>query len=339
MKRKRKHPEFIYMIVSIAAFVCTAVAIIVFSHTSGIYTRFSFEITAVLVFVLILVLPVVIRAYAYSSMFRFDRRENNFSASYAINEYKLTGWIKGKYTFLEAVSEACNGNFERGFELYVDCLGDAEDKRLRRACYKDMVKYLMRMDNNIRILPYILRGCEEFPDEKDLFECVSSYYIFFRYADEKEALEWFGKVIESSSDDEIKSRAYYYRGVSKLFSKHYDLAESDLEKAHELSRQPRANICMDLAVCKGCLGKYDESREFAVQSVSVATNRYDIENISEQITYLFKAKTQEVNPEIEKLINELKRRRDNDAENSMNTETIENLTEAIETIKQINNAK
>lgn len=336
MKKKRRNPEFKSMIVSVIAFVCTAVLVVadnMYDHRlSSIYTGIG-----IMLFLTFLLVPVVAKAYAYSSLFRLDRRENNFSASYAINEYKLTGWIKGKYTFLEAVSEACNGNFERGFELYVDCLGDAEDKRLRRACYKDMVKYLMRMDNSIRILPYVLRGCEEFPNEKDLFECVSSYYIFFRYADEKEALEWFGKVIESSSDDDIRSHAYYYRGVSNLFSKHYDLAETDLEKAHELCRQPQSNICMDLAVCKGCLGKYDESREYAVQAVCVATDRYDMESMSEQIAYLFKAKTQEVNPEIEKLINELKRRRDNDAENSINTESIENYTKAIETIKQINN--
>lgn len=334
MKRQKKHPEFIYMVVSIIAFICTAVAIIVFSHTSGIYTKFSFEITAVLVFISILVIPAIIKAYAYGNMFKYDRNENNFSASFAINEYKLTGWIKGKYTFLEAVSEACNGSFERGFELYVDCLGTATDKRLRRACYKDMVKNLKRMDNNIRILPYILRGCEEFPNEKDLFECVSSYYIFYRYADEKEALGWFGKVIESSGDNDIKARAYYYRGVSELFGRNYGQAEPDLEKAYELCRQPRSDICMDLAMCKCCLGKYDESRELAVQAVSVATDIYYIEFISEQITYLFKAKTQEINPEIEKLINELKRRRAAAMEDSVQVADIEKFTAAVEKAKE-----
>ena len=322
------------MVVSLIAFVCTAIMIIIFTRVQKLDTV-SFEFLAPFILVCSLILPVVIKAYAYSNLFRFDRNENNFNASYVINLYNLTGWIKGKYTFLEASGEACNGNCERGFELYVDCLGDAEDKRLRRACYKDMVRHLSGMDNSVRLVPYIIRGCEEFPNERDLFEWVASYYIWYKYADENEALEWFGKVTENTKDDTIKARAHFYTGLSSLYNKRYEQAESSFDAAYALFSPLPCYLCIDMAVCKGCLGKYDEAREYALQAVALTDDQTDVDYISEKITYLFKAKTENVNPEVEKLIDELKRRRVNDLEDAVHISDIEKYNSAVEKAKEM----
>ena len=334
MKRQKKHPEFIYMVVSIIAFICTAVAIIVFSHTSGIYTKFSFEITAVLVFISILVIPAIIKAYAYGNMFKYDRNENNFSASFSINEYKLTGWIKGKYTFLEAVSEACNGSFERGFELYVECLGKAEDKRLRHACYRDMVKNLKRMSDPIRLIPYIRKGFEEFPDDVTLFEYVGQYYMWYKFADEKEASEFFSKAVECSNETRIKSRAYYFMGFTEMLNKEYEKAETHFIEAYSMMKPAPCYLMIDMAVCEACLGKFDEARDCALRAVMITDNQDDVNYIGEKLDYMFKAVDQPVNPDTEKLVDELKRRRAAAMEDSVQVSDIEKFTAAVEKAKE-----
>lgn len=322
------------MVVSIIAFICTAVAIIVFSRTSGIYTRFSFEVTAVLVFIGILVIPAMIKAYAYGNMFKYDRNENNFSASFAINEYKLTGWIKGKYTFLEAVSEACNGNFEHGFELYVDCLGTATDKRLRRACYRDMVKNLKRMSEPIRLIPYIRRGFEEFPDDITLFEYVAQYYMWYKFADEKEAAGFFASAAESTNEPRIKSRACYFMGFTEMYNKEYEKAEAHFLEAYSMMKPAPCYLMIDMAVCEACLGKFGEARDFAVKAVMITDNQDDITYIGEKLDYIFKVVGQPVNPDTEKLVDELKRRRDAAMEDSVHVGDIEKFTAAVEKAKE-----
>lgn len=334
MKKNKKHPEFIYMVVSLIAFVFTAIMIIVFSHTSGIYTRFSFEITAVLIFIGLLLIPAIIKAYAYSNLFKYDRNENNFNVSYIINKYKISAWIKGKYTFLDAVSAACNGEHERGFELYVKCLGEVQDKRLRLACYKDMIVNLRKMDDSVRLIPYIRRGCEEFPDESDLFEFVAQYYTWYPFADEGEALKWFGNVLEKTNSDRIKYRAHYYMGYCSLYKRDYESADRDFAEAYSLISAPPCYLLIDMAVCRACLGDYDKAREYAVQAVALTDNQDDVNYIGEKLEYLFKANTDAVNPETEKLVNELKRRREDALRNPVHVDDIEKYNAAVERAKQ-----
>jgi tetratricopeptide (TPR) repeat protein len=334
MKKPKKHPEFIYMIVSIIAFVFTAIAIIVFSHVSGIYTRFSFEVTAVLVFLCILVIPAVIKAYAYSNMFRFDRKENNFSASFAINEYKLNGWMKGKYIFLEAVSEACNGNFEHGFELYVECLGTATDLRLRHACYRDMIKNLKRMQNPIRIIPYIRKGFEEFPDDMQIFEHIAQYYMWYPFADENEALEWFTLAAAGTRESRIRARADFYTGCTLMYRKEYENALEHFILAKSAMSPAPCYLLVDMAVCAACLGRYDEARGYAVQAVVATDSKDDLDYIAEKLDYLFRITDGTVNPQSEKLIDELKRRREAAMEDSVQISDIEKFNSAVEKAKE-----
>ncbi len=334
MKKNKKHPEFIYMVVSLTAFVFTAIIIIVFSHISGISDNISFETIAVMIFIGVLLIPAMIKAYAYSNLFKYDRNENNFNVSYVINKYKLTGWIKGKYTFLDAVSAACNGEHERGFELYVKCLGEVQDKRLRLACYKDMITNLSKMDNSLRLVPYIRKGCEEFPDETDLFEYVAQYLTWYPFANEKEALEWFDGVLEKTTSDRIKYRAHYYMGYTSLYRRDYESADRHFSEAYSLISAPPCYLLIDMAVCKACLGDYDMSRQYAVQAAALTDNHEDVEYIGEKLEYLFKTTTEAVNPETEKLINELKRRRDSKMEDSVQISDIEKYNAAVERAKQ-----
>lgn len=329
---KKKHPEFRYMIVSITAFVCTAVTAIVQSYAVGELSVVLMTL-APIIFMGSLLVPLFTKIDAYSEFFKSQARSGNFSASFAINEYKLTGWIKGKYLFLEAMSDACNGSFETAFEKYVKCLDRAEDKRLRLACYKDMVKNLKRMNSAIRLVPYILRGCEEFPDAPELFEWVSGYYMWSRYADRNEACEWFRKVTEGGGSDVIKARAYFFLGVCALYSKEYEKAEGYYIKAYELFGTPHCYLCIELAVCHACLGKYDEAREYAMEAMINTDNKDDVDYIAEKLDYMFRIKTGEVNPETEKLVNELIRRREADAEKSVAVADIERYTAGIEALK------
>jgi len=334
MNGNKKHPDFTYMVVSIVAFICTAVVAVVQSRSTGELQK-AMIVFAPIVFAASLLVPVIVRADAYSSVFRSQARTGNFSATYAINQYKLHGWIKYKYKFLEAISEACNGNFEHAFELYTFCLEKSDNKILRAACYKDMVKNLNRMNNTVRLLPYIIRGCEEFPDERDLFEWVAGYYMWYRYADEAEALEWFGKAAVQSTDDRIKARAHFYTGLSLLYNKQYEKAETELAEAYDLFGDPPCYLCVDIAVCKACLGKNDEAREYAVQSIVIADDKTDIDYISEKLSYMFRAKSEDVNPEMEKLIEELIRRRTNDLENAVRISDIEKYNSTVEKMKKI----
>lgn len=336
MNRNKKHPDFIYMVVSIVAFICTAIVAIVQTRSDG-ELRKALTAFAPAIFLGSLLIPAIVRVDAYSSVFRSQARTGNFSATYAINQYKLHGWIKYKYKFLEAISEACNGNFEHAFELYTFCLEKSDNAVLRVACYKDMVKNLNRMNNTVRLVPYIIKGCEEFPDERDLFEWVAGYYMWYRYADETEALEWFGKAAKLTTDDRIKARAHFYTGLSFLYNKQYENAETELAEAYTLFSPPPCYLCVDIAVCKACLGKNDEAREYAVQSVVVADDQSDIDYISEKLSYMFKTTSEDVNPETQKLIEELKRRRTNDLENAVHISDIERYNSAVEKAKKIHN--
>ena len=91
---RNKHPEFIYMIVGLAAFICTAVVAIVTTR-SDFETNTAMKALAVTVFLFALLAPVMSKAFAYSEIFS-TRAPKNFNPQYAIKEYGLHGWIKGK---------------------------------------------------------------------------------------------------------------------------------------------------------------------------------------------------------------------------------------------------
>ena len=334
MKRRKRHPEFRYMIVGLAAFVCTAAIVLVQTYADR-ELHISMTALCVTVFIFSVFAPVFAKFDAYSEMFGNKLRETRFNPSFAINEYRLHGRIKGKYMFLDAVRMACSGDFERAFELYTDCLGKASDERLRLACYKDMVKNLKRMNDPIRLVPYIRRGVEEFPRERSLFEWVAGYYTWSRIADRKEAEEWFTHVAEMTDSDHIKARAAFFCGMSALYDKDYEKADRYYIQADSLFDIPQCYLLIDMAVCRACMGRYDEAREFAVQAVSITDDSEDIDYISEKLSYLFKAKTGEVNPEVEKLVDELKRRRDYYDERSVKVSDIERFTERVEQAKQL----
>jgi hypothetical protein len=82
-------------------------------------------------------------------------------------------------------------------------------------------------------------------------------------------------------------------------------------------------------VCKACLEKYDDARKYAVQAASITDSDDDLEYISEKMTYLFKAKTGEVNRETEKLVDELKRRREYKSDNAVKIDQLRKINDAI----------
>ncbi len=325
---KYKHPEFRYMIVGLVSFVCTAVLVIIQSSNIDSELRLAIDILAPVLFVMSLLIPVMAKAFAYSEMFSLFAPKN-FSPQYAVNQYGLHGRIKGKYTFLDAVSKACAGNFEEAYLLYTRCLSKAEDKRLRAACYKDMAKNLRRMNNNILLLPYMLEACNEFPDEIMFFDWVADYYLWFDKADEGEGHQWYRAVINSKTDDRIKAKAYYYLGIFDLYHNNYSEAEENFENSYRLYSPPPCYLCIDIAVCKAASGKYDEAREYAVQAAAITDSDDDIDYITEKMNYLFKAKNGEINPETEKLVNELKRRREYRSVNSVKTEHLQRINDSL----------
>ncbi|MBR5090299.1 MAG: hypothetical protein IK093_12795 [Ruminiclostridium sp.] len=332
--KKNFHPDLRFLITALIAFAFTGIIAIVRAWDESEGWGYATTALAVTVFLFSLLAPAFARFEAYSELYRGRARTGNFSASFAINEYHLTGWITGKYMFLDAVSSACEGNFERAFTLYCGCLDKAEDKRLRLACYKDMVKNLKRMNEPIRLIPVIRRGCDEFPDETVLFEYVAGYYMWFRYADEQEALEWFRSVSTKTSDNTVKMRSHFFMGLSKLYKGEYEQAETELEQAWELCYPRACYLAVDIAMCKACLGKFDEAREYASQSVILADDQSDVDYISEKLCYLFGIRTDKPTGEAAKLVEELKRRKNGDAERAVSVSDIERFTEAAEIAKK-----
>ncbi len=324
---KNKHPEFIYMIVELAAYVCTAVVAIVLTR-SDTEINSAMIALAVTVFLFSLLAPVMAKAFAYSEILTY-RAPKNFNPQYAMKEYDLHGWIKGKYLFLDAIYKVCAGDLPGGYRLYCRCLEKADDKRLRLACYKDMAKNLRRMNSNILLLPHMQAACKEFPNEITFFEWVSDYYLWFDKADEGEGHDWFRSVIDSGVSDRIKARAYYYLGIFSMYHREYAKATDHFRTAYDLYSPAPCYLCIDIAVCMACLGNYDEAREYAVQAASITDSEEDLEYISEKITYLFKAKTGEVNPETEKLMEELRRRREYKAKNAVKIDDLKKINDAI----------
>jgi tetratricopeptide (TPR) repeat protein len=103
--------------------------------------------------------------------------------------------------------------------------------------------------------------------EKDN-EKFHQYQALFKYAlYERNA----GNIIRSvanlceiiDSDDELKSKALYWRGIIFLYDfSNYKDAESDLKTVYGIQEAVHPCITYDLAACCFCLDKYDEALEY-----------------------------------------------------------------------------
>lgn len=313
-QKKPVNHNLMQMIVSVVAFIINLILLIYIAKTnnipqSGIITIASFCIG------LSFLLPVIIKAYYYSGKFTVK----GFSASYAINEYNLKGYIKGKYLFLDAILNRVNGDFATAMDCYEKCLKKATDQRLRLACYLDIAR---NMPQYLDILPVLLDGYDEFPEEKDIFQKLASYYMWFEGADREEGQQWFRKVSENSSNPENRSKAYYYLGMREYLSLDFEKAKKLFQKSIELTEAPPAYLILDTAVCFACLGDYETARSYAVNAAAIVDDKSDIEFIKEKMDYIFKAKTEAMNPETEKLMQELSRREKAAMENTIKIENI-----------------
>ena len=299
-QKKPYNPNLMQMLVSIIAFVINVILLIYITDSIEIQKSTIISIACFCI-VLSFLLPVIVKAYYYSGKFTVK----GFSASYAINEYHLNGYIKGKYFFLDAILNRVNGDFASAMDCYEKCLKKAADKRLRLACYLDIAR---NMPQYLDILPVLIEGYEEFPEERDIFQKLASYYMWFEGADREEGTRWFRKVAENSSSPENRSRAYYYLGMREYLSLDFKKAKELFLKSMELTDTPPAYLVLDTAVCFACLGDYDAARSYAVNAAAIVDDKNDIEFIKEKMDYIFKAKTEAINPETEKLMQELSRR-------------------------------
>ena len=313
-QKKPYNPNLMQMLVSIIAFVINVILLIYITDSIEIQKSIIISIACFCI-VLSFLLPVIVKAYYYSGKFTVK----GFSASYAINEYHLNGYIKGKYFFLDAFLNRVNGDFASAMDCYEKCLKKAADKRLRLACYLDIAR---NMPQYLDILPVLIEGYEEFPEERDIFQKLASYYMWFEGADREEGTRWFRKVAENSSSPENRSRAYYYLGMREYLSLDFKKAKELFLKSMELTDTPPAYLVLDTAVCFACLGDYDAARSYAVNAAAIVDDKNDIEFIKEKMDYIFKAKTEAINPETEKLMQELSRREQAAMENTIKIENI-----------------
>lgn len=310
------------MAVSITAFVCNLILVIIFC------TRFeSFEnapdvyipLFAALIIVFILT-PIAARFNAYNVYFNSPK---DFNVAYAVHLYQLKGHMKGKYLFLDAVHSRLNGDYQTATIKYGQCLKVATDKRLRLACYKDMAHY---MSNYIILIPILIEGTKEFPEESDIINAVSQYFMWCPTADQKESEEWFCELIQNNSAAvESLSLAYTFVGLKKMYSGKYEEAIENFKNSIGLNSSPPAYLSLDIAVCYACEGKFDEAREHALIAAATVDDKNEIEYIKEKMDYVFKTRLNAMNPETEKLVAELARR-----DLSRNTESLDKYREKTE---------
>ena len=316
------------MIVSLAGFVCSAVLIIYANRDVPAikYTVIGLSVPCIF---LSFFMPLIAKAFMYNKNLT---QIKGVSVAYLINKYKLSGWITGKYLFFDAVINNVNGCPEEAFDMFRQCLKKTKDKRLRLACYNEIMN-IHDFDGYMRMLPFMLEACREFPDNSVFFEWCSGYYIFFDQADEREGSAWFRAAAENTSDRSIKARAFYYLGVNRLYNMDYSAAEDCLMQAYELFERKFGELCVDMAVCCTCLKKYEEARKYAIQAVAVSGTEQELDRIKEKLDYLFITSSEALNPDTEKLVAEIKRRKAYFKENSIKTEDIENIERQIDTAK------
>lgn len=313
------------MAVSITAFVCNLILVSIFCM------RFeSFEsipevyiaLFAALIIVFILT-PIAARFNDYNIYFSSPK---NFNAPYAVHQYQLKGWIRGKYLFLDAIHCRMNGDFQTAAIKYAQCLKVATNKWLRLACYKDIAQH---MSNFIVLIPVLIEGTNEFPMENDLVNAVSKYFMWCPSADPKESEEWFSELIENNSvATESVSLGYTFLGLQKMYKGAYAEAIENFQNAIGTNNSPPAYLLLDIAVCHACMGDNELAREYAVRAAAIVDDKDEIDYIREKMDYIFKAKTNAINPETEKLVAELARRA-----SSRDTESLDNYRRITEVKK------
>ncbi|MDE7234867.1 MAG: tetratricopeptide repeat protein [Ruminiclostridium sp.] len=248
--------------------------------------------------------PALVRIF----MYQHYRQPQGFSASYAIHEYHLEGWLKGKYLFFDAIFNRVNGDFDEAIRYYEKCLSEATDPRMRRACYVDMARYL---NNYIVLMPHFIRASKEFPNETIFINVVSSYYLYCPSADRDEGERWFESImaLEGEEFKPCREMAYYRLGLIRMYEKRYGEAIELFSRVNTLRKNGiNHSLLINLALCRACVGDFDRAREAAVHALVMVDNEVQFDDIREIIEYMFRANTDEINPEIEKLAEELARR-------------------------------
>lgn len=300
------------MIVSAVAFVCNLILVSVLvlavlpareignkPGLAGVHlTLLLLSITA------FFLAPVLVRIFVYQHY----RQPQGFSVSYAIHEYHLEGWLKGKYLFLDAILNRVNGDFDEAIRSYEKCLSAANDPRMRRACYLDMARHL---HNYIVLMPHFIRASREFPRDTVFVGVVSSYYLYCPSADRDEGEKWFEFVMALKGEEfkACREMAYYRLGLIRMYEKRYADA-IELFRHIDLLRKDGLNhsVLVNLALCCACVGDFGHAREHIVHALVMVDNKEEFETIREILEYMLRAKTAEINPEVEKLAEELARR-------------------------------
>lgn len=295
------------MIVSAVAFLCNLILIVVLvlvlpeQKISGKPALVTLLIWFAIVF---FIAPILVRIFVYHNY----RQSQGFSASYAIHEYHLEGWLKGKYLFFDAIFNRVNGDFDEAIRSYEKCLDEATDPRMRRACYVDMARYL---NNYIVLMPHFIRASKEFPNETIFVNVVSSYYLYCPSADRDEGEKWFESVmaLEGEKFKTCRELAYYRLGLIRMYEKRYREAIELFSRVNTLTKNGiNHSLLVNLSLCFACVGDFDRAREAAVHALVMVDNGEEFDDIREIIEYMFRADTEKINPEIEKLAEELARR-------------------------------
>lgn len=296
------------MIVSAVAFLCNLILVgilaLVVLPARNIHDKPALVTLLILFAFLFFLTPVLIRILVYQNY----RQPQGFSASYALHEYHLKGWLKGKYLFFDAIFNRVNGDFDEAIRSYEKCLSVADDPRMRRACYLDMARHL---SNYIVLMPHFIRASKEFPHDTIFVGVVSSYYLYCPSADRDEGEKWFEFVmaLEGENFKACREMAYYRLGLIRMYEKRYADA-IELFRRIDLLRKDGLNhsVLVNLALCCACMGNFDHAREHIVHALVMVDNKEEFETIREILEYMLRAKTEEINPEIEKLAEELARR-------------------------------
>lgn len=298
------------MIVSAIAFFCNLIltgALILIERNGSVRSGTSSALLTVLALcaAAFLLAPILVKFSVYRD---YRRPTRGFSASYAVKEYRLEGRLKGKYAFLDAILNRVNGDFDAAIRYYEKCLSEALDPRMRRACYTDMARY---MNNYIVLMPHFIRASKEFPDEVIFVSVVSSYYLYCPSADRDEGERWFESVMALEGDRfrPCRELAYYRIGLIRMYEKRYGEAIELFRRVNTLSKKGiNHSLLVNLALCYACIGNYESARESIVHALVMVDDGEEFDDIREIIEYMFRASTEEINPEIEKLAEELARR-------------------------------
>ncbi|MBO5378203.1 MAG: hypothetical protein J6A41_07430 [Ruminiclostridium sp.] len=304
------------MLVSIVAFVINCILLYFIATKNEIIELEHIYISAVVISILIsLAIPVIVRWNAYWQTYN----PQGFSASFAENEYNLKGWIKGKYSFYDAILCRVNGNFNEAFSHYLLCLSKTQDTRLRQACYIDIARH---MPNHIEIIPVLKDGLKEFPQEHIIFRRIVSYYLTYDLSSREEGNQWFSWVSENIEAGYAQAISSFFLGKRTLYEGNYEKAEELLLKAYEINEDSIiSDTCVYLGLCEMCLGNYDKGREYLLQGL-VTASMEEFENAKEMLDYIFKVKEGEINTQSEKLVAEFERREAATEENAVNLEEI-----------------